>query len=145
MTGIADLRHRVHLCSQKDVVVGTDLKLAREGVLSMWAAIEARAASTFSPTGASMGEPRNKRSHVITTRYHRDLDISVLAWLYEERLKSAPRWFKIIKVAVTEGKGSQFFKFDCRLVESTADIVEPVHESAAATGPVWGLPEGVKL
>lgn len=143
--GIANLRHRVHLCSQKDVVIDGTLKLAREGVLSMWASIEAKAAQMFSPRGAAMLESRNKRTHIIMTRYHRDLDISALAWLYEARLKSAPRWFKILNVSVTEGKGNQYFKFECRLVESAADIAEPVAEGSTATGAAWGLPDGVKL
>lgn len=143
--GISDLRHRVHLCSQKDVVVDGTLKLNREGVLTMWASVEARTAQAFSPHGAAMNEPRNARTHVIMTRYHRDIDVSALAWLYEARLKSAPRWFKILKVSVTEGRGSQMFKFECRLVESKADIVEPATEKPAAAGPAWGLPEGVKL
>jgi head-tail adaptor len=121
------------------------LKLGREGVLTMWASIEAKLAQAFSPTGATMNESRSVRTHIVMTRYHRDIDVSALAWLYEARLKSAPRWFKILKVSVTEGKGSQMFKFEVRLVESKADIVEPVAEKAAATGPAWGLPEGVKL
>lgn len=144
MTSIAKLRHRVHLCSQKDVVQDGMLLLNREGVMSMWASIEEKAASTFSPHGAAMLDAANKRTHLVMTRYHRDVDVTALAWLYEARLKSAPRWFKILKVAVTEGKGNQFFKFECRLVEAVAEV-EPVAEKPKATGPVWGLPEGVKL
>lgn len=145
MPSIAQLRHRVHLCSQKDVVVDNTLKLNREGVLSMWAMIEAKAASAFAPTGAVVNEERNKRTHIIWTRYHRDIDVSIMAWIYEARLKSAPRWFKVLKVTSTEEGGSEYFKFECRLVESTADIVEPVPEKANTNAPVLGLPPGVKL
>lgn len=144
MAGIAALRHRVHLCSQKDVVEDGTLRLNREGVISMWASIEEKSAQTFSVRGAAMSEPPDKRTHVVKTRYHRDIDVSALAWLYEARLKSAPRWFKIIKVSVTEGKGSQYFKFDCRLTDNVATVA-PVAEKSAASAVVWGLPEGVKL
>lgn len=145
MASIAQLRHRVHLCSQKDVVVEGTLRLNREGVLSMWAMIEAKASSAFAPTGAVVNDQRNKRTHIITTRYHRDLDISVMAWIYEARLKSAPRWFKVLKVTQSEQGGSEFFKFDCRIVESAADIVEPAPEKDHHNSPVLGLPPGVKL
>lgn len=146
MGGIAKLRHRVHLCSQKDVILEGTMRLRREGVMSMWAAIEEKQASAFSPHGAAMNEPRNRRTHIIKTRYHRDIDVTVMAWLYEARLKSAPRWFKILKVSVTEDKGTQYFKFDCRLVESTAEAVEPVAPAPGGQpGVIWGLPEGVKL
>lgn len=141
---IAQLRHRVHLCSQHDVVIDGTLKLNREGVLSMWASIEAKASNAFSPNGAAFREKKDQRTHVIVTRYHRDLDISIMAWIYEARLKSAPRWFRVIRSDVTEGKGSQFFKFDCVLIESKADIPEP-----SAERPVdkiaMPLPEGIKL
>lgn len=145
MTSIAQLRHRVHLCSQKDVVVEGTLRLNREGVLSMWAMVEAKAASAFAPTGAVVNDQRNKRTHIITTRYHRDLDVSVMAWIYEARLKSAPRWFKVLKVTQSEQGGSEFFKFECRIVESAADIVEPVPEKDQHPSLVMGLPPGVKL
>ena len=145
MASIAQLRHRVHLCSQKDVVVEGTLRLNREGVLSMWAMIEAKASSAFATTGAAVNDQRNKRTHIITTRYHRDLDISVMAWIYEARLKSAPRWFKVLKVTQSEQGGSEFFKFDCRIIESAADIVEPAPEKDHHHSPVLGLPPGVKL
>lgn len=141
---IAALRHRVHLCSQQDVVIDGMLKLSREGVLSMWASIEAKAAQTFSPHGAAMGEPRTKRTHIVMTRYHPDLDISAMAWIYEARLKSAPRWFKVLKVTSTEAKGSPFFKFECRLIESKADLIEPTAE-AAGPSVAMPLPQGVQL
>lgn len=141
---IAKLRHRVHLCSQKDVVQDGEWKLAREGVLSMWAAIDEKSASRFSERGAAMGESRNRRTHVIMTRYHPDLDISALAWIYEERRKSAPRWFKILRVGQTEGVGTQFFKFDCRIVERGEQAAPPAADEPSQGPAVW-MPKGVQL
>lgn len=137
---IAKLRHRLKLCSQKDVVTENGLfVLNREGVANMWAHIEEKAASPFSTQGAGLTQ-NNMRTHVIMTRYYSSLNISNMAWLYEERRKSSPRWFKILKVGQTETSGSVYFKFDCRLVERADDLVEP-KESA----PVTNLPPGVVL
>lgn len=143
---LANLRHRVHLCSQKDVVIDGDMRLNREGVLTMWAEIVAKSASAFTANGASVGDEKKLRTHVITTRYHRDFDVSNMAWIYEERRKSAPRWFKVIRVNQTEKSGSEFFMFDCRLIERAADLVEPASPAPnRPAGPAMSLPDGVKL
>lgn len=146
---IASLRHRVKMCSQKDVVNDDGfLILNREGVLDMWASIEAKAASTFTGQGATTKSSRGKRTHKITTRYHRDLHVSNLAWLYEERRISAPRWFKILKVVQSETKGSEYFIFDCQLVERGDDLTSPhveVEEPLNQLSPAFGLPDGVVL
>lgn len=143
---IAKLRHKLLLCRQRDVVItGAEIRLQREGVWSAWAAIEAKKASQFSPNGAAMNENRNTRTHIITMRYRPDLNISALAWLYEEQLKSSPRWFKVLSVSQTEVKGSRFFKFDGRLVERGDDLAQPRAEDDKAKGPVSGLPSGVRL
>lgn len=140
---IASLRHRVALCTQRDVVEeGTDLRIVRQGVMNMWASIEPKKASTFTPRGAASQESRNTRTHIICTRYHRDVDVSHLAWLYEERRKSAPRWFKILSVVQSERSGSEYFMFDCRLTERGEGLAEP---TAELSGPVVGMPEGVTL
>ncbi len=142
---IASLRHRVKLCSQKDVVnADGDLQLNREGVLSMWASIEEKAASAFSNRGAELTKSGEKRTHIVMTRYHHSFDVSNLAWLYEERMKSSPRWFKILRVGQTEHKGSQMFKFECRLMERSDSAVKPI-EPLNELSPALGLPEGVKL
>jgi hypothetical protein len=138
--GIANLRHRVTICRQDDIIMdGTDMRLNREGVWQAWADIEAKRASTFSPQGMSMMDNRNQRSHIITARYRDDTNISAMAWIYEERIKSSPRWFKILSVNQTECKGSQFFNFDCRVVERSDTAAKPTHS------PAMPLPEGVRL
>ena len=134
---IRDLRHVVYLCRQDDVVEGTDFKLRRESVLKMHAMIEPKRATQFSRHGAAMTK-QDERTHIIKARYHPEIDVTAYAWIYEERRKSAPRWFKILQVSETEGKGSPYFMFECRLTEK---IVEPV---AAPTVAV-DLPEGVSL
>lgn len=143
---IAKLRHRVLLCSQRDVIVdGTEMRLNREGVAKFWAAIEAKKASTFTPHGAAAKDSRAQRTHVITTRYRPDLNISMMAWLYEERCQSSPRWFKILAVNQTEMKGTEYFMFNCRLVERSDELTPPTDGGEGRKGPVAGLPPGVRL
>lgn len=143
--GIAKFRHRLALCSQQDVVTenGT-LLLARETVRHVRAMIDPKKASTFSAQGATHKESRDARTHVIKTRYHTDLNVSTYAWLHEARLKSSPRWFKILSVVETEDGGQRLFVFDCRLVERADDIPEP-DQQPDKSGPVVDMPEGVTL
>lgn len=137
---IADLRHRLHLCRQEDVVLtGGTLQLNREVVLTVAAAVKEKAASTFSPTGAAMMDNRSARTHQVEFRYRPDINLSAMAWLYELRLKSPPRWFKILRVGHTENNAVPMYCVDCRLVERGDDLYVP------ATGPAVGLPAGVRL
>ena len=156
MTSIGSLRHRVKLCTQQDVVLigTTDLKLARNEVLETWAEISNRAAVAMSPEGAALRESvstvknfagtrksaSHLQTHVIRIRYRPDLNFSVLAWIYEERRKSSPRWFKILKIAQTEDGSDPFFTFDCRLMERGDNLIEPDHFSPAST-----MPPGVRI
>ena len=144
MKGIASLRHKVVLCRQSDVILSeTEMRLNREDVAQMWASIEAKRSSTFSVNGAAVRDSKDARTHIIRVRYRSDLNISAMAWIYEARLKSSPRWFKVLSVNQTEdGAGSMYFLFDCRITERGDDIVAPNDPSK---GPVVGLPDGVKL
>jgi head-tail adaptor len=141
---IAKLQHRVILCSQCDVVKSNgDLILNRGEVAEMWAMIEQKSGSGFSRQGAAMNESRAQQTHVTTVRYRWDLNVSLMAWIYEKRLKSPPRWFKVLKTGQTEHAGNAFQTFSCRLVERSDDAAEPTTEAEA--GPVMHMPHGVKL
>lgn len=142
---IAKLRHHLLLCSQNDVVTKDgDMILNRTAVRALRAMIEPKKASTFSAQGAAHMDTKDARTHVITTRLSPDLEISTYAWLYEERRKSSPRWFKILSVVETEMGGRPFFVFDCRLVERGDAIVKP-DDGLEADQTVVGLPHGVAL
>lgn len=138
---ISDLRHRVSLCSQKDVVVaGAELRLVREDVFTTWAAIKPKKGSTFSAQGAAMLDNRNVRTHRICIRYRPDIMVSAYAWIYEARRLSPPRWFKVLMVDQTEGPGSPLYEFDCRLVERGDELAVPGEGTIVSS-----LPLGVKL
>lgn len=144
---ISKLRHRVLLCRQQDVITAAGgMQVKREGVWSAWSAIEAKKSSMFSPHGASMKDSRNQRTHIVTMRHRPDINVSALAWLYEDRLQSSPRWFKVLAVNETEHKGSRYYMFDVRVTDRGDELAQPAtDEDIRRHGPATGLPPGVKL
>ena len=112
---ISDFKHRMVVCSMDDRIDGeaNEYRLTRKGIYSGWAYLEAKKASTFAREGVTIGESLDVPTHTIYMNYRTDIEISSAAWLYEERRKSAPRWFKITQVI----EGDCYFEFRCRLVE----------------------------
>ncbi|MGY3615669.1 phage head completion protein [Bradyrhizobium sp. USDA 10063] len=98
-TKISDLRNRVSLCTMHDVVEqGGVMTLSRTSIASVWAAIYAQPhlQSFISPYGYAIQEKAERPTHLITVRYKVDLDFTSAAWVYEERRKSPPRWYKVL-------------------------------------------------
>jgi hypothetical protein len=79
---------------EKDSVIS----LSRAPVAEMWAKIYAlpHLPSFISPMGFAIKETANRVTHWITLRYKADLDFTSAAWVYERRLKSPPRWYKVV-------------------------------------------------
>lgn len=128
MLSIASLNHRVAICTSTDVVISSGtITIAREDVYHAWAKIENKQSSSFSREGFSIQQPLNRQTHLITIRYRRDIDISAMAWLYEERLQSGARWFKVLGVK-DQDSSAQFITLSCRLVERGDDLVPPTTE-----------------
>jgi hypothetical protein len=141
---IADLRHKVFLCTMEDVVIeGEGLRLTRKGVFTAWAGIEAKRGSMYAPGGTVIEETRSQQSHLITIRYRYDYAISSAAWIYEEPLKSEPRWYKVLSVKDTT---NDFWVLSCRLTEKSDFVSRPQDGEADPVNPfLVGLTEGVKL
>ena len=116
------------------------IRLTRRAVLPMWASIEPKLGSTFSPAGFAIMEPKDVQSHLIVIRSYRDFSLSSAAWVYEEREQSVPRWFKILKVK--DINDERFTQLSCRLVEKNDIISKPLEPDLLATEP---LPHGVTL
>lgn len=138
---IASLKHRVAICTMDDVVVdASTLSLRRAEVLRTWANIEAKNGSMFAKDGVAIMESRERQTHIICVRYRYDMVISSAAWVYEERLKSEPRWYKVLSVV----DAGEFWKFKCRLVEKSdaAEVPSPV---TATDEFKMDLPRGVVL
>lgn len=136
---IADMIHRVVICTAKDVIVsGSQIELSRELAFDTWAAITPHRGSLFGADGSAIKEDRERQSHIIKIRYRDDREISAKAWIYEQRLKSSPRWFKILDVKDVD-EVQRYWEFSVRLVERSDSAIQP---SSALAVP---LPAGVKL
>ena len=141
-TAINDLRHKVKLCSAKDVVSDGELRLRREGVAAVWASIRTVRPSYSAPSGMALSPSRDVPTHRIVMRARHDLIISSTAWVYEARRLSPPRWFKVLAIR-EDGRSDRMWEMDVRLVEAADDLVTPTPAPGAATATP--LPEGVKL
>ena len=133
-----DLKHRIALCSGTDVVTdGGELVLVRKDVLNTWAKIESKVASMFSRQGFAIMEDRNRQTHLISIRMRRDIDITSAAWIYEERMQSGSRWFKVLGVK-DDGEDSDVTILSCKIIQRGEDLAEPV-ETLATENPGIGL------
>lgn len=145
--GLAKLSHRVQFCTAADVgVVNGAMVLNRVEAFAMWAHIEAERGSYFARDGFVIEETHDKPSHRITTRYRPDILIANTAWLYEARLLSPPRWFKILEVQDLHEDG-RYWYFKTRLVDQS-DLTAPPETAAKAATLAAGaspLPPGVLL
>lgn len=122
---IGALCHRVALCSMKDVVAKNDaMELVREAVTFTWANIvhQWNQPSFIGQAGYAVKELADRPTHLITVRYGLQLEYSSAAWVYEERLKSPPRWYKIVGFSEQE----RFVMLHCHLVEKSDSATKPV-------------------
>lgn len=134
---IADLKYRVALCTANDIVVdGQTMEIRRETVKWTWAAIEhmTNMSSFLSRAGYAALENAARPTHRIRVRTGHELDYSATAWVYEQRLKSPPRWYKFLGF-VEEGC---FTMLECHLQERN-DNARPSDGSLAPT------PQSVEL
>lgn len=139
---ISEFKHRVAVCSMKDVVeTDGNMSLSREDVYHCWARVVVSQGSNFSKDGQSIGQSRDVRTHKILIRFRRDIDFSQTVWFYEKRLQSAERWFKVI-VWKDYDEAAEFLEADVRLVERGAVLSPPAEGSDTYAMPI---PEGVVL
>jgi hypothetical protein len=116
-TKIAQYKHRVAICTMKDVVISSDrMELRREAVVWTRARIDAQKhlSSFVSPEGYAIKEVATRATHRIRVRTTLGLDYTSAAWVYEEFLRSPPRWYKVLGV-VDETRNTVML--ECHLVE----------------------------
>lgn len=147
MISIKDLRHKVWLCSAQDVIVAPgEIEIARQPVLWASARIQPKRGQQFAASGFAAHDEAEKPSHEITIRFRPDVDIHSTAWLYEERLQSGRRWYKVLDHHESECGRWVFLR--CRLVEKGV-TAPPPSAPAPATSPTLPpaapLPPGVIL
>lgn len=139
---IAQFKHRVAVCSMRDVVTEDgQMSLSRKDVYHCWAAIFPKAQSMFSGDGDAIRQSRETRTHKIVIRFRRDIDFTQAAWFYEERLQSGARWFKLLKM-VEQGEDGAYLEADCRLVERGTSLSVPVTPVATCNSNIATGVEG---
>lgn len=143
---IADFRHRVAICTMQDVVESNGMMaLSRKDVYHCWAYIDHVRLSAFAKGGFSVKDLIDERTHSIVIRYNRTIDYTTSAWIYEERLQSGPRWFKLLRHVVSNEDG-EYLICDAKLVERGDEVRKPVDTDKFATvGGAIPLPAGVSL
>jgi len=118
-TKISQLRHRVAICTMKDVVVSADrMDLRREAVVWTWAKIDHQQhlPSFLSEVGFAIKELATRATHRIRIRADLGIDYSSAAWIYEEFFQSPSRWYKVLGFVDETRK---FVMLECHLVEAS--------------------------
>lgn len=143
---ISDLKHRVVLCRMDDVVASDGvMELRRDAVLSAWVSIVAKQASMFSTENVAIKESQDRQTHLITMRFRRDIDISAMAWVYEKRMQSGDRWFKVLGIK-EQSEDGQFMVLSCRLVERGETMSKPAEPvTTAGLDLARPTPKGIEL
>ena len=121
---ISEFKHRVAICTMKDVVVSSDrMDLRREAVVWTRAKIEHQQhlPSFVSEMGYAIKELATRGTHRIRVRSALGIDYSSAAWIYEEFFKSPPRWYKVLGF-VDEPRGTVML--ECHLIESS-ELAKP--------------------
>jgi hypothetical protein len=125
---IRDLKHRIAICTMKDVVVSADrMELRREAIVWTRAKIDHQhhLPSFMSVEGYAVKEYANRATHRIRVRAGLNIDYTSAAWIYEEFFRSPPRWYKVLGFV---DDSVDFVMLECHLVESSesAKITETV-------------------
>ena len=121
---VASLRHRVALCSMRDVVAKDgSIELTRKEITKTWAAIDVyrHHGSFMSQAGIVILEAAHRQTHVVMVRAQLGLDFTSAAWVYEERRKSPPRWYKVLSFA----DPGNWVELAVHLVEKSDTAVAP--------------------
>jgi hypothetical protein len=126
MTKISELRHRVALCTSADVItVDGGLTLTRTPIVWCWAAVwhwKNLPSFISRQSGHAIVEGAARQTHTITVRAGLALDYTSAAWVYEERRKGQPRWYKIL--GFTDGDGP-WIELAAKLMEKSDTAVAP--------------------
>jgi hypothetical protein len=145
---IKDRKHLVSICSAGDVYEENGvLEFKRTKAWDTFAAMRESRGSQFSADGTAL-DLTKVASHKIAIPYRPDIEISAAVWIFESRLKSSPRWFKVLDVKIMN-EDSKYWEFKCRLVERADDIAKPAEagqSGAAAKHQIYmALPDGIDL
>src|SRR5262245_27989579 len=134
---IAHLRHRVALCTMEDVVEKDGfMSLKRRPVAWVWAeiAMQWNLPTFIGASGYAIKETQDRTTHHISIRAGAGVIVTSAAWVYEERLKSPPRWYKVLGF----GEADNWLVLTAHLLEMSDKAQPPVSDLSPQ-------PQGVKL
>src|SRR5262245_15057153 len=134
---IATLTHWVALCTMEDVVDNNgQMELTRRPVTWLWAEITMQwnLPSFIGRNGYAIQETQDRSTHHISIRAGSGLIVTSAAWVYEERRKSPPRWYKVIGF----GEADEYIVLTTHLLEMSDKAQPP-------TNTLSPRPQGVKL
>lgn len=144
---ISAFKHRVAVCSMKDVVLENDgMSLSRQDVYHCWASITPSVKTLYSGSGNAVKQSRDVRTHQLVVRFRRDIDFTQAAWFYDERLQSGGRWFKLLAM-VEAGENAEYLECDVRLVERgfAMSAPAPADEPQQGASLMRPAPTGAQL
>jgi hypothetical protein len=121
---ISSLKSRVALCSMRDVVNEKGhMELSRTMVTRQWAEITGQwhLPSFLGVRGYAIKEEADRVTHHVTIRSSACLDITSAAWVYEERRKGMPRWYKVLGFFEKDN----WLTMPCHLVEKSDEAQPP--------------------
>lgn len=122
---ISDLSHRVALCTMHDVVSERgNMLLIRKPVRYIWAQIDAalNLPSFITAAGYAYLESKNAwGTHRVIIRAQSHVEAGAMAWVYEEKRKTSPRWYKVLGFTESDN----WTIFITHLVERSEQAVAP--------------------
>jgi hypothetical protein len=75
-----------------------NMSLAREARMWVWAHVDAalNLPSFISQAGYAIFNPVSQATHRVIIRAASGVEATTAAWVYEKRLRSSPRWYKVL-------------------------------------------------
>lgn len=96
----SDLSHRVALCTMHDVVTEDGkMVFVRTPVQFIWAQVDAALNLPIYMTGKGYSFRESQDawySHRVIIRSQSHIEASCMAWVYEEKRRTSPRWYKLL-------------------------------------------------
>lgn len=122
------------MCSQKNIVVNSStMELRREGVVWTWARVRSHYGlpSFIGQMGYAVMDPVTKATHAITVRAGISVEITDMAYIYEEFRKSQPRWYKVLGWSETD----DYITMPVRMVEKSDQALPPLDSNSLVAKP----------
>jgi hypothetical protein len=108
------------MCREEDIIVDGEFRIKKDGIRSAMAKITQIRKSKLSRTGNEL-RTTDDATHSIEIRSTYGVEYTNSAWIYEHRLRSSPRWFKVNGIL----EDVDFTAFSVVLSERGDQVAEP--------------------